>query len=62
MRQVFWSQFNSTIHINAAWLQIDKFEYLKCYMTGKEADAVPGLDLSETNYDVALPVLQEQFG
>ncbi|XP_040078960.1 uncharacterized protein LOC120850512 [Ixodes scapularis] len=60
--QGFWSQFDCTIHQNETLSEIDKFKYLKSYLTGKAAAAIEGLAVIAENYEVAIDLLKERFG
>ncbi|XP_064456921.1 uncharacterized protein LOC135367560 [Ornithodoros turicata] len=55
----FWDQFDSTINRNQSINKIDKFKYLRSYLTDKAA--ISGLSLTAGNYDVALKLLKERF-
>ncbi|XP_064463439.1 uncharacterized protein LOC135374405 [Ornithodoros turicata] len=60
--QSFWNQFVSTIDQNTGLSSIDKFKYLKSYITGKAASAIEGLQMTEENYPIATDILKERFG
>lgn len=60
--QGFWSQFDCTIHQSETLSEIDKFKYLKSYLTGKAAAAIEGLAVTTENYRVAIDLLKERFG
>ncbi|XP_064470062.1 uncharacterized protein LOC135384806 [Ornithodoros turicata] len=57
----FWDQFDSTINSNQSIAKVDKFKYLRSYLTDKAATAVSGLSLTAENYDIALDLLKERF-
>ncbi|XP_064464421.1 uncharacterized protein LOC135375698 [Ornithodoros turicata] len=58
----FWDQFDSTIHSNESLSKVDKFKYLKSYLTGKAMTVIKGLSLSEENYSTAIELLKDRFG
>ncbi|XP_040064146.1 uncharacterized protein LOC120838345 [Ixodes scapularis] len=60
--QGFWDQFDATINQNVSLSEIDKFKYLKSYLTAKAATAIEGLQLTGENYTVALDLLKTRFG
>ncbi|XP_064479221.1 uncharacterized protein LOC135392441 [Ornithodoros turicata] len=57
----FWDQFESSIHTNETLHKVDKFKYLKSYLTGKAATAISGLPLTNENYDAAIDILKQRF-
>ena len=44
--QSFWDHFRATIHENESMSDLDRFNYLKRYLSGKALDVVSGLSLS----------------
>lgn len=58
----FWDQYEATIHRNPQLSSIDKFKYLKGYLVGKAQDTISGLSLTESNYQIAIDLLEERFG
>lgn len=50
------------IHENKSLSKIEKFHYLKSYPYGAAAHAVGGFELSKTNYDSVLKILEVSFG
>ena len=60
--QGFWDQFNTSINENESLSDIDKFNYLKRYLSGQALDAVSGLTLSTDNYKEAIGILKERYG
>ncbi|XP_064466520.1 uncharacterized protein LOC135377780 [Ornithodoros turicata] len=61
-RGSFWDQFDSTIHSNESLSKVDKFKYLKGYLTGKAMTVIKRLSLSEENYSIAIDLLKDRFG
>lgn len=60
--QEFWDTFSCTVHTNEKISDIEKFSYLQSKLTGKAKEAIAGLELSNTNYSVAILILKERFG
>lgn len=60
--QGFWSQYETAIHNSASLSKIDKFSYLKSFLTNTAASAVAGLALTDDNYDSAITMLKSRFG
>lgn len=58
----FWDSFDSAIHSNQSISKIDKFNYLKSLLDGQAARVIQGLNLTTTNYDSAITLLQDRFG
>ena len=42
--------------------KIEKFNYLRSYLSSTTLTAIDGLEISETNYDTAINILQNRFG
>ncbi|XP_077531153.1 uncharacterized protein LOC144143243 [Haemaphysalis longicornis] len=60
--QGFWEQFDATIHANQHLTKIDKFKYLRSYITGPTKTAIEGIRLAEDGYDTAIKILTDRFG
>ena len=60
--QTFWSQFEAAIHKNMSISKIDKFNYLKSYVSGLASNVIAGLALTDDNYDHAIKMLNDRFG
>ena len=58
----FWDSFDSAVNKNADLSSVDKFNYLHALLEGQAAQAIQGLTLSESNYQVAVEILHERFG
>ena len=56
----FWDSFQIAVHRNEGISNIDKFNYLNYVLEGVAARAIPGLTLTEANYDAAVTLLQER--
>jgi hypothetical protein len=57
----FYNPFVSTIDRNEKLTPVQKFHYLRSSMTGKAARSIQSLDITETNYSIAINVLREKF-
>ena len=57
--QEFWDLFEAPIHRNPNLQPVDKFNYLRAEL---ERNASAGLELTNSNYEVAVNLLQERFG
>ena len=60
--QAFWDSFQSTIHKNDSLSEIDKLNYLRSQLESEALKSIAGLELTETNYDVAIAMLKERYG
>ena len=50
------------LHLNPALHSVDKFNYLKIQLRGEAKDVISGLDITRSNYDVAVKMLTERYG
>ena len=60
--QSFWDAYKSAIHENSCLNSVDKFNYLKSFLEGRAKKVVEGLDLTSTNYEHAIEILEKRFG
>ena len=60
--QGFWDQFTVSIHENDRISDIDRFNFLKKYLSGDALSAVSGLNLNAENYKEAVAILKERYG
>ena len=60
--QNFWDIFESAVNRNTDISRIQKFTYLKSWMTGAAESAITGLPLTEDNYETAIDILRDRFG
>ena len=60
--QEFWDSFEASIHKNPNLHPVVKFNYLRAELEGYASVVISGLDLTNTNYEVAVNLLQERFG
>jgi Arc/MetJ-type ribon-helix-helix transcriptional regulator len=57
----FYDTFISTIDRNEKLTSVQKFHYLRSSVTGKAARCIQTLDITESNYSIAINVLREKF-
>ena len=60
--QEFWDSFEASIYKNPNLQPVDKFNYLRAELEGDASVNISGLELTNTNYEVAVNILQERFG
>ena len=58
----FWDQFQVAIHENETIAEIDKFTYLKSFLSNSALSAISGLSLNSANYKEAIDILQQRYG
>ena len=58
--QGFWDQFLIAIHENDSLADIDKFTYLKSFLSDSALQSINGLSLNATNYKEAIEILHER--
>ena len=58
----FWDQFEVAIHQNDSLSDINKFNYLKCFLTGEVLSSISGLALTSENYKGAVDILKKRYG
>ena len=58
----FSDTFNIAIHKNTDLSDIERFTYLKGYLTGEAARCIEGFTLTAANYSKALDLLKDRFG
>ena len=58
----FCSQFEAAIHNNRDISEIQKFTYLKSFLTGEAESAIQSLTLIKENYQTAVDALNSRFG
>ena len=58
----FWDSYNAAIHENPSLSEIDKFNYLCSLFEHSALDAVSGLTLTASHYQLAVEILQKRFG
>lgn len=57
----FWDSFNSAIHSRHDLEPVEKFHYLRSYLTGDAKQAIQGLSITNENYLNAVGILEERF-
>lgn len=60
--QEFGDSFKASIHRNPNLQPVDKFNYLRAELEGDSSVVISGLELTNSNYEVAVNLLQERFG
>ena len=60
--QEFMDSYTASIHNNDQLENIEKFIYLRTYLTGEASQAIEGFSTTNDNYKVAMQLLQETFG
>ena len=60
--QEFWDDFEAIVHTNSSLQPIDKFNYLKAQLENEALKSIGGLELTNTNYDVAIDILKGRYG
>ena len=58
--EAFLNELNSEMHLNQPF--IDKFNYLKAQLKGTASEVIPGLELTQENYNIAINLLKERYG
>ena len=58
----FWDQFQTSVQSSDCLSDIDRFNYLKKYLSRSAAACVSCLTLSSQNYKEAISILQKRFG
>ena len=60
--QRFIDSFKAAIHSSATLSNIDKFNYLRCYVAGDAFNKIEGLSLTNDNYIKASELLEDRYG
>ena len=60
--QEFWDSFEASIHRNPSLQPVDKSSYLRAELEGVASTVISGLELTNSNYEVAVSLLQERLG
>ena len=58
----FWDSFKASVDTNQGLNPVLKLEYLKTQCEGAAYQAIAGLELSDSNYEVAIDILKGRFG
>ena len=60
--QEWWDSFEATVHVNVRISDVEfKFTYLRSLLEEAAHSAIAGLQLTSTNYTVAIDLLKERF-
>ncbi|XP_033178843.1 uncharacterized protein LOC117152163 [Bombus impatiens] len=57
----FYDTFSSTVDRNESLTKVQKFQYLRSSITGRAAQSIQSLQLTEANYPIALDTLKDKF-
>jgi hypothetical protein len=60
--QEFWDTYESTVHNNAELPLVEKFKYLKSFLSGDALRLAGGYRLTNVNYESVITVLKERYG
>ena len=60
--QSFWDQFQSSIHNNESINDVERFLYLRKFLSGTALSTISGLTLSNDNYKEAVTLLNNRYG
>ena len=60
--QTFWESFETTVHLNPALTNVQKFSYLKSQIHHEAAQCIAGLSLTSANYEQAIFLLKDRYG
>ena len=60
--ETFWDSFRSTVDENETLSDVDKFSYLKSFLSKSAADALEGYAVTSANYSEAVTTLKRRFG
>ena len=60
--RAFWDAFQVAIDQNVSLSNVEKFTYLKSYVTGDAEDSIKGLTATDVNYKMAVDILKQRYG
>ncbi|XP_037525634.1 uncharacterized protein LOC119402557 [Rhipicephalus sanguineus] len=60
--QPFWDMFRHSVHDNPSLSNTDRFHYLVSLLDGAAAQAVAGIQVTDSSYRDALEILKQRFG
>ncbi|XP_037517980.1 uncharacterized protein LOC119394747 [Rhipicephalus sanguineus] len=60
--QPFWDMFRHSVHDNPSLSNTDRFHYLVSLLDGATAQAVAGIQVTDSSYRDALEILKQRFG
>ena len=58
----FWDSYESTIHNEDEMPSVEKFKYLKSFLTGDALRLAGGYRLTSANYDEVISALKQRYG
>ena len=58
----FWDSFEAAVHLNTSLSKVERLNYLMSKLSGETKNSVPGIQLSNENYQVAVELLKERYG
>ncbi|GBM80709.1 hypothetical protein AVEN_137227-1 [Araneus ventricosus] len=58
----FWNSFRVAIHDNTSLSKVEKFNYLRSYLSANALSANEGFSISDENYDSVIEILKNRFG
>ncbi|GBL61832.1 hypothetical protein AVEN_19745-1, partial [Araneus ventricosus] len=58
----FWNSFGVAIHDNTSLSKVEKFNYLRSYLSANALSAIEGFSISDENYDSVVEILKNRFG
>ena len=60
--QEFWDSFESSIHTNEQFSDVDKFSYLRNMLNDSAKTTIAGFSLTSGNYNAAIELLEKRYG
>ena len=60
--QSFWDQFKASFHNNESINDVERFLYLRKFLSGSALSTISGLTLSDGNYNEAVNLLNSRYG
>ena len=60
--QSFWDCFESSVHLNTALSEVQKFSYLRSLLHDEAASCIARFQVTHVNYRKAVDLLKERFG
>ena len=58
----FWELYAAVVDQNTCYSVVEKFVFLRGYLTGEAARAIQGLSTTESIYQIAVDILKDRFG
>ncbi|GBM37677.1 hypothetical protein AVEN_138330-1 [Araneus ventricosus] len=57
----FWNSFRVAIHDSTSLSKVEKFNYLRSYLSANALRAIEGFSISDENYDSVVEILKNRF-